>query len=234
MSHKAKRPVHASNPIWGKALVIIITDFIGLTVGTRPATPEPNAYSCCSTSFSFGCKRLWKSLSYAKPVSSVRNRACTAASPFSASLRCKRTFLNTVSSACARALSLSGGTRIPFLRFSIISGMPPAVVATIGFLQAMASTRTIPKGSDREGSTKTSHACRRFATWVLPCCPRKSTLSAIFKEAAISSNPDRNGPSPASTSRSSGSRSRTAQRHAAAHRFPSSRCASPRTEIYGD
>ncbi len=68
----------------------------------------------------------------------------------------------------------SGGCSKPVSPFVMISGMPPVWLATIGRPQIIASRRTNPKASRRDGRTKMSELLRSFG--IEPCLPRNNAF----------------------------------------------------------
>ncbi len=68
----------------------------------------------------------------------------------------------------------SGACSKPVSPFVMISGMPPVRLAMIGRPQIIASRRTNPKASRRDGRTKMSELLRSFG--ILPCLPRSKAF----------------------------------------------------------
>jgi len=125
------------------------------------------------------------------------------------------------SSACASAGGSPGGTSSPWRPLSIISGMPPAAVATTGRRSASASSTAVPRPSWRLGMQNTSNQRSSAGTSVRK--PGKSTRSATPSSAACAFKAGSSSPSPTTSRRASGWRSSTAG--AAATRSACALCA---------
>ena len=112
--------------------------------------------------------------------------------------------------AAASAGASSTGTSRPLTPSSISAAGPWLAAATSGVPAAQASSITVPKGSQREGSTQTSAAASRAPRSVRQ--PRKRTRSATPSLAASAFRSASSGPSPAIQAMQPGSSARAARR----------------------
>ncbi len=136
------------------------------------------------------------------------------------------------SSASASAPGSRGGTSSPSRPDVIISGMPPAVVATTGRRIASASSTDVPSPSRWLGNANTSAARSSAGTSVRK--PGSATLPSTPSSRACRRSASSNSPSPAITKRAPGCRSSTAGAAATRNRCPLWSAQCPTFRISGE